>query len=56
MQTLFRCEYAVFCSPSRRNMADKGHQDEITYPELYFTLDNFDDIFGSILEIGRAHV
>jgi hypothetical protein len=47
-QTLYHADHAIFCSPSRRSMSDKGHADAMTYPDLYFTLDCFDDVFAAI--------
>eukprot|EP00047_Mylnosiga_fluctuans_P014743 m.40867 g.40867 ORF g.40867 m.40867 type:complete len:354 (-) comp5637_c0_seq1:587-1648(-) len=49
LKTISRCDQDIYCSPSRRNMDSKGSQDVITYPDLFFTLDNFEDLFHSIV-------
>jgi len=35
----------VYASPSRRNMKSKGTEEKISYPDIYFTVDNFEDSF-----------
>ncbi|CAF3492960.1 unnamed protein product, partial [Rotaria sp. Silwood2] len=35
----------VYASPSHRNMENKGTGEKITYPNIYFTVDNFEDKF-----------
>jgi hypothetical protein len=34
----------VYASPSRRDMESKGTEEKITYPNIYFTVDNFEDV------------
>lgn len=34
----------VYPSPSKRQMDSKGTHEEIAYPNIYFTVDNFDDV------------
>ncbi|XP_071486427.1 uncharacterized protein KIAA0930 homolog [Diadema setosum] len=36
----------VFASPSRRRMDSKGEESEVAYPNIFFIIDNFDEIFG----------
>ena len=38
----------VWASPSRRLMSDKGTSEEITYPNICFMLDNFDEVRNGI--------
>ncbi len=35
----------VFASPSRRRMDSKGESEEITYPSLYFAIDDFEQVW-----------
>jgi len=39
----------VFPSPSRRRMDVKGECEEITYPKIYFAIDNFDQVFDNVV-------
>ncbi|CAC5385054.1 Uncharacterized protein KIAA0930 homolog,Uncharacterized protein KIAA0930 [Mytilus coruscus] len=39
----------VYPSPSKRQMDSKGTHEEIAYPNIYFTVDNFDDAFTDII-------
>ena len=34
----------VYASPSRRQMDSKGSQEEMTYPNIFFTVDNFEEV------------
>jgi hypothetical protein len=34
----------VYASPSRRKMDRKGTEEEITYPNIFFTIDNFEEV------------
>ncbi len=34
----------MYASPSRRDMESKGTEEKITYPNIYFTVDNFEDV------------
>lgn len=46
---LRRHSQKVYASPSRRKMDTKGDSEEICYPNIFFTVDNFDEIFKDIL-------
>jgi hypothetical protein len=35
---------SVYPSPSQRSMDSKGEQEQITYPEIYFSIDNYDQV------------
>eukprot|EP01137_Pigoraptor_chileana_P022752 Opistho-2@88007 len=50
LRCLSRVSQRVYGSPSRRqmHMTDKAVETELTYPLIYFTVDNFDDIFGEV--------
>ncbi|VDO38663.1 unnamed protein product [Brugia timori] len=39
----------VYPSPSKRRMDSKGECEEITYPEIYFAIDDFEQIFSDIV-------
>uniref|UniRef100_A0A0N5ATV9 Uncharacterized protein n=1 Tax=Syphacia muris TaxID=451379 RepID=A0A0N5ATV9_9BILA len=39
----------VYPSPSRRHMDHKGESEQITYPKLYFTIDNFEEVFKDVI-------
>ncbi|XP_043244252.1 uncharacterized protein KIAA0930 homolog [Amphibalanus amphitrite] len=49
LQVLKRHTERVWASPSRRLMSDKGTSEQMTYPDICFMLDNFDEIFTDIL-------
>lgn len=49
LQVLRRHSQKVYASPSRRKMDMKGDSEEITYPNICFMVDNFDEIFKDIL-------
>lgn len=34
----------VYASPSHRSMHTKGESEEITYPDIFFTLDNYEEV------------
>jgi len=34
----------VYASPSRRRMDSKGTEEEIVYPNIFFTVDNFEEV------------
>ncbi|XP_072034034.1 LOW QUALITY PROTEIN: uncharacterized protein KIAA0930 homolog [Amphiura filiformis] len=38
----------VYASPSRRRMDKKGVESEVSYPNLFFFIDNFDEVFGDV--------
>ncbi|CAF1688516.1 unnamed protein product, partial [Adineta ricciae] len=45
LQILKRLSTKVYASPSRRDMESKGTEEKMTYPNIYFTVDNFEDTF-----------
>lgn len=55
MVKLFTSLYSFFyfkissASPSRRSMDSKGDSEEITFPQICFCIDNFDEVFQDIL-------
>lgn len=48
VQVLRRYSQKVYATPSRRKMDGKGETEEITYPHVCFTVDNFDEIFSEV--------
>eukprot|EP00105_Crassostrea_gigas_P026996 XP_011448177.1 PREDICTED: uncharacterized protein KIAA0930 homolog [Crassostrea gigas] len=49
LQILRKFSQRVYPSPSKRRMDDKGTEEELTYPNIYFTVDNFEEAFGDIV-------
>ncbi|VDP30772.1 unnamed protein product [Soboliphyme baturini] len=49
LQILRKNSRNVFASPSRRRMDVKGDAEEISYPNIYFIIDNFEDLFNDII-------
>ncbi|CAF0747935.1 unnamed protein product [Didymodactylos carnosus] len=49
LQILKRLSTKVYASPSRREMDTKGTEEKITYPNIYFTVDNFEDTFCEMI-------
>lgn len=49
LQILKRHSQRVYASPSRRKMDSKGEAEEITFPQICFCIDNFDEVFHDIL-------
>lgn len=49
LQVLKRHSQKVYASPSRRRMDTKGEVEEMTYPCVCFTIDNFNEVFHDIL-------
>ncbi|VDO41080.1 unnamed protein product [Onchocerca flexuosa] len=39
----------VYPSPSKRRMDSKGECEEITYPRIYFAIDDFEEIFNDVV-------
>uniref|UniRef100_A0A914YRJ3 Uncharacterized protein n=1 Tax=Panagrolaimus superbus TaxID=310955 RepID=A0A914YRJ3_9BILA len=39
----------VYPSPSRRRMDAKGECEEITYPKIYFAIDDFEQVFNDVI-------
>ena len=52
MQVLRRSTQEVWASPSHRRMDSKSESEEMTYPFVCFTVDNFDEAFSDIQVIG----
>ena len=48
IQVLRRYSQKVYATPSRRKMDGKGEGEEMTYPFVCFTVDNFDEIFSEV--------
>ncbi|XP_014677936.1 PREDICTED: uncharacterized protein KIAA0930 homolog [Priapulus caudatus] len=49
LQILKRFSQRVYASPSKRQMDGKGEEEQISYPNIFFTVDNFDEIFTDII-------
>ncbi len=45
LQILKKHTQRVFASPSRRSMDCKGDNEQISYPNIFFTVDNYDEVF-----------
>ena len=48
-QVLKRHTQKVYATPSRRKMDGKGDGEEITYPHICFSVDNFEDGFEDVI-------
>ncbi|CAG2122311.1 unnamed protein product, partial [Medioppia subpectinata] len=49
LQILKKHTQKVFASPSRRAMDCKGDNEQISYPNIFFTVDNYDELLSEIL-------
>ncbi|XP_060573865.1 uncharacterized protein KIAA0930 homolog isoform X2 [Ruditapes philippinarum] len=49
IEILKKYSQRVYPSPSRRRMDSKGTQEEICYPNIFFTVDNFEEAFTDIV-------
>ncbi|CAL1284038.1 unnamed protein product [Larinioides sclopetarius] len=49
LQILKKNSQRVYASPSRRSMDCKGEMEEISYPNIFFTIDNYDEVFEDII-------
>jgi len=49
LQILKRLSTKVYASPSKREMEQKGTEETITYPNIYFTVDSFEDTFCEMI-------
>ncbi|XP_038053649.1 uncharacterized protein KIAA0930 homolog isoform X3 [Patiria miniata] len=38
----------VYASPSKRRMDSKGEESAVSYPNIFFMIDNFDEVFGDV--------
>lgn len=48
LQILKRYTQRVYATPSRRKMDGKGEQEEMIYPYISFSVDNFEDMFKEL--------
>ena len=51
LQVLRRFSQKVYATPSRRKMEAKGDTEEMTYPYLSFTVDNYEDMFKEVRKV-----
>ncbi|KAL3841331.1 hypothetical protein ACJMK2_019492 [Sinanodonta woodiana] len=49
LQALKKYSHRVYPSPSRRRMDSKGTEEEICYPNIFFSVDNFEEAFADII-------
>ncbi|XP_013065789.1 uncharacterized protein KIAA0930 homolog isoform X2 [Biomphalaria glabrata] len=49
LQILKKFSQRVYPSPSRRSMDSKGTHEEITYPNIFFTVDDFEEAFQDLI-------
>lgn len=49
LEILKKHSKSVFASPSKRDLKSKGTEEIITYPNIYFTVDDFDDAFNEMV-------
>ncbi|XP_076362420.1 uncharacterized protein KIAA0930 homolog isoform X2 [Tachypleus tridentatus] len=49
LQVLRRHSQRVYASPSKRSMDCKGEAEEITYPNIFFMVDNYEEVFQDII-------
>ncbi|CAG0897093.1 unnamed protein product [Cyprideis torosa] len=49
LEVIKRHSEIVHASPSRRRMDSKGDKEEMCYPDVFFMVDNFDEIFSDTL-------
>ena len=49
LQILRRYSQKVYATPSRRKMESKGDNEEMTYPYISFTVDNYEDMFKEVV-------
>ncbi|XP_064601842.1 uncharacterized protein KIAA0930-like [Liolophura sinensis] len=49
LQILKKFTQRVYPSPSKRRMDSKGTEEEMAYPNIYFAVDNFEEIFSEII-------
>lgn len=48
LQLLCRRSTCVYASPSRHCMEAKGEAEEMTYPSIFFTVDDYEEVFGDL--------
>lgn len=49
LEILKRHSKRVFASPSKRDLSSKGTEETMTYPNIYFTIDDFDEAFNEMI-------
>lgn len=49
LEILKRHSKRVYASPSKRDLASKGTEETLTYPNLYFIIDDFDEAFNEMI-------
>ncbi|BFZ04307.1 hypothetical protein BsWGS_07347 [Bradybaena similaris] len=49
LQILKKFSQRVYPSPSKRSMDSKGTHEEITYPNIFFTVDDFEEVFQDLI-------
>ncbi|XP_025088718.1 uncharacterized protein KIAA0930 homolog isoform X2 [Pomacea canaliculata] len=49
LQILKKCSHRVYASPSQREMDSKGTHEKITYPNIFFTVDAFEEAFEALI-------
>ncbi|CAF0928585.1 unnamed protein product [Brachionus calyciflorus] len=49
LEILKRHSKRVYASPSQRDLKSKGEEEVITYPNIFFTVDDFDDAFNEMI-------
>lgn len=49
LEIIKRHSKRVFASPSKRDLESKGTEESITYPFIYFTVDDFDEAFNDMI-------
>lgn len=49
LQILKKFTQKVYPSPSRRRMDSKGTEEEIAYPNIFYSVDNFEEAFADII-------
>ncbi|XP_013401419.1 uncharacterized protein KIAA0930 homolog isoform X3 [Lingula anatina] len=49
LQILKKISQKVYASPSRRQMESKGTEEIMTYPDIFFMIDDFEEIFSDII-------
>ncbi|XP_067936239.1 uncharacterized protein KIAA0930-like isoform X2 [Watersipora subatra] len=49
LQILKKSTQKVYASPSQRSMESKGTGESLAYPNIYFTVDNFEEVFEDIV-------
>ncbi|XP_005093510.1 uncharacterized protein KIAA0930 homolog isoform X2 [Aplysia californica] len=49
LQILKKFSQRVYPSPSKRSMDSKGTHEEITYPNIFFTVDDFEEAFQDLI-------